>query len=998
MKAFVAEESKTRYFAEISLPADFYRAIDQSSVADALRFEPTDEQIVAGWLILDKTVVEMDAGEGKTVAAAFPAIVQALRGREIHVVTANDYLALRDAELLAPVYEVLGLTVGALLSHMGDAERRSVYRNDIVYGTLREFGFDYLRDNLRYSRNDFVQGPRQVAIVDEADHALIDEARTPLIISGRRSGTPRLIFRVKRAVEELIEEQRKLVSSLVKELAVPIDKEKKERFAKLFLADPRHDVVVSAIAEDKKLLSGIRMLVDEYAEDGIDNRLTVGLLYTVDVRRDMVTLTDAGSKFIEERLGPVFDTVDLEAGLGAGDANWALPLIERRREQDKKSQKISRQYGLVNQVHQMLRAYLLLERDEDYIVSDGKVVLIDDLTGRRKSDSKYQHGLQGALEAKEDVRVQPESETLAYLTVEGFVRQYDHVSGMTGTAVDATDQFKRSYSLNVARVQPTNELRRVDYSPRIYATQCEKLDAIMDEMRYWHGIGRPVLVGTRTVEQSDELSRLLTQADIPHNHLNAVTNDDEARIVQEAGAFGAVTVATNMAGRGTDILLGGNAEFMSRQQSLAEEVAERLPQEEAKFVDDSEFIYFFHLDNFYRVPRADWDRINTQFMAQTVVEHDRVIEAGGLHIIGTERHESRRIDNQLRGRSGRQGDPGSSRFYLSLEDDLMRIFGSERISGLMERLGMEEGVPIEHRMVTKAIERAQKQVEAQNFSMRKHLLEYDDVMNKQRENVYTLRREMLDGHLHWDDDLIDSRQYLMTLAEDLVDQAVEASCGREIDPEDWDVDTLKQAVGELAGLPADVLGALDLHDSNPDEMHDALWSAVKTRYEEKEQAVETEILRRVERDVMLQIVDTQWKDHLYSLDHLKEGIGLRGYAQKDPLVEYKRESFQLFQAMKERIDSEMVRYLWRLRPVQQGSGAAVGQPALRQRAPLTLNDPGAGASGFAPPPASGGRPQPARTGGDDAAVRTMRRDSPKTGRNDPCPCGSGKKYKKCHGA
>ena len=328
----------------------------------------------------------------------------------------------------------------------------------------------------------------------------------------------------------------------------------------------------------------------------------------------------------------------------------------------------------------------------------------------------------------------------------------------------------------------------------------------------------------------------------------------------------------------------------------------------------------------------------------------------------------------------------------------MRIFGSDRISGLMERLGMEEGVPIEHGMVTRAIERAQKQVEAQNFSMRKHLLEYDDVMNKQRENVYTLRRELLDGHIHWDDVVVDSRQYLMTLAEDLVDQAVEASCGREIDPEDWNVAALKQSVGELAGLPADVLGALDLHDSNPDEMHDALWAAVKTRYEEKEQAVETEILRRVERDVMLQIVDTQWKDHLYSLDHLKEGIGLRGYAQKDPLVEYKRESFELFQAMKERIDSEMVRYLWRLRPVPQGNGAEVGRPAPRQRAPLTLNDPGTGASGFAGAPAFGGRPQPARTGGDDAAVRTMRRDSPKVGRNDPCPCGSGKKYKKCHGA
>lgn len=666
--AFVTEESKTKYFADIHFPADFYSTVRESSVGHALKFEPTDEQIVAGRLMLNKTVVEMDAGEGKTVAAAFPAIVQALRGREIHVVTANDYLALRDAELLAPVYEALGLTVGALLTHMGDAERRSVYRNDIVYGTLREFGFDYLRDNLRYSRNDIVQGPRQVAIVDEADHALIDEARTPLIISGKPSGTPRLIFRVKRAVEELIEEQRRLVSQLAEELMTPIEKRQMEKFAKLFLADPEHDVVVSAIAEDQRLLSRVRILIDEYAEDGIDNRLTAGLLYTVDVRHDLVTLTDGGSKFVEERLGPVFDTVDMNNDLAVVDADRTMPLTERRRQRDKVSQKISRQYGLVNQVHQMLRAYLLLECDEDYIVSDGKVVLIDDLTGRRKSDSKYQHGLQGALEAKEGVHVQPESETLAYVTVEGFVRQYDQVSGMTGTAVDARDQFKRSYGLNVDRVQPTNDSRRVDYPPRIYATQVEKLDAIVDDIRYWHGIGRPVLIGTRTVEQSDEISRMLDQTDIPHNRLNAVTNNDEARIVREAGAFGAVTVATNMAGRGTDILLGDDLDervterFLQRvddlyqteshgiqidcgHEDVVDDLASRLAQREISFrIVDTGIIV-----------SGPGDKVSLEFGL-------------GLHVIGTEMNESARIDRQLRGRSGRQGQHGSSQFVLSFED------------------------------------------------------------------------------------------------------------------------------------------------------------------------------------------------------------------------------------------------------------------------------------------------------------------------------------------
>jgi preprotein translocase subunit SecA len=881
MKAFVAEESKTRYFAEISLPADFYRAIDQSSVADALRFEPTDEQIVAGWLILDKTVVEMDAGEGKTVAAAFPAIVQALRGREIHVVTANDYLALRDAELLAPVYEVLGLTVGALLSHMGDAERRSVYRNDIVYGTLREFGFDYLRDNLRYSRNDFVQGPRQVAIVDEADHALIDEARTPLIISGRRSGTPRLIFRVKRAVEELIEEQRKLVSSLVKELAVPIDKEKKERFAKLFLADPRHDVVVSAIAEDKKLLSGIRMLVDEYAEDGIDNRLTVGLLYTVDVRRDMVTLTDAGSKFIEERLGPVFDTVDLEAGLGAGDANWALPLIERRREQDKKSQKISRQYGLVNQVHQMLRAYLLLERDEDYIVSDGKVVLIDDLTGRRKSDSKYQHGLQGALEAKEDVRVQPESETLAYLTVEGFVRQYDHVSGMTGTAVDATDQFKRSYSLNVARVQPTNELRRVDYSPRIYATQCEKLDAIMDEMRYWHGIGRPVLVGTRTVEQSDELSRLLTQADIPHNHLNAVTNDDEARIVQEAGAFGAVTVATNMAGRGTDILL---------DDDLDERVTERFLQsvddlcqtkDHAIQIDCGSEDLVANLA--FRLAQRDipFRIAGTGIIVSRAGDEVRLEFGLGLHVIGTEMNESARVDRQLRGRSGRQGQYGSSRFLLSLED---RPFSTKTHSlSNSDSAGMQEFV-----------NKVQSSIEEDGEAARTLSSDFAKVIERQTLNYYRTRNDILE-EAHID-------EMCETLVNDCVRRLVDLMMpSSEIGSYQLRYDDLVEIVRLDFKLDVE-----DFRGLGAGSLIAKISEAVITRFGDVAAAVSPAQYTRLVKTMLLQVGDEFWSQHLDILQDMMISAQLSSAGYTNAVTEFVFRADKAYGGFQQQVTDEFV--------------------------------------------------------------------------------------------
>ena len=878
-----------------------------------------DVQLIGGMVLHQGKIAEMKTGEGKTLVATLAAYLNALGGAGVHVVTVNDYLARRDAEWMGRIYRFLGMTVGVIQHDLRDHERQTAYACDITYGTNNEFGFDYLRDNMKFDLSHFVQRGHDYAIVDEVDSILIDEARTPLIISGPAEQSTELYGEVDRIIPRLT---------------------------------PGAVTQGDVKAEDREALE------------------TTGD-YLKDEKHKTVTLTESGmakaEKLLAHRLNPggLYDPVN-------------MPLLHH--------------------INQGLRAHALFHRDVEYMIKDGQVVIVDEFTGRLMPGRRWSDGLHQAVEAKEKVKIERENQTLATVTFQNYFRKYNKLCGMTGTADTEAPEFNKIYKLDVMVIPTNRDLRRREEPDSIYRTEREKYDAIVDDIIEQQEAGRPVLAGTISIEKSERLSGLLKRRGVKHVVLNAKYHAQEAEIVAQAGRYETVTIATNMAGRGTDILLGGNPEYMSRQQVLAEEVAERLPQEEAKFVDDSEFVYFFHLDHFYRVARSDWGRIIAQFDAQTAAEHDRVVEAGGLHIIGTERHESRRIDNQLRGRSGRQGDPGSSRFYLSLEDDLMRIFGSDRISGLMERLGMEEGVPIEHGMVTKAIERAQKQVEAQNFSMRKHLLEYDDVMNKQRENVYTLRRELLDGQVHWDDEVVDSRQYLMTLAEDLVDQAVEASCGREVDPEDWDVDALKQSVGDLAGLPADTLGALDLHDQSPDEMHDALWAAVKARYTEKEQTVETEILRRVERDVMLQIVDTQWKDHLYSLDHLKEGIGLRGYAQKDPLVEYKRESFELFQAMKERIDSEMVRYLWRLRPIPQGEGAAAARPALRQSASVTLNDPGAGASAFAGAPAAGRRPQPARIGGDDAAVRTVRRDSPKVGRNDPCPCGSGKKYKRCHGA
>jgi preprotein translocase subunit SecA len=625
------------------------------------------------------------------------------------------------------------------------------------------------------------------------------------------------------------------------------------------------------------------------------------------------------------------------------------------------------------------------------------------MPGRRWSD-----GLHQAVEAKEKVKIERENQTLATVTFQNYFRKYGKLSGMTGTADTEAEEFAKIYKLDVMVIPTNRTLRRIEEPDTVYRTEKEKYDAIVSDIIEQQQQGRPVLVGTVSIEKSERLSKLLKLRGVKHVVLNAKYHAQEAEIVAQAGRKATVTIATNMAGRGTDILLGGNAEFMARQQTLGDEVADKLPKGEEKFVDDDEFVYFYHLNNFYRVPRQTYERVFAAFKQQTDAEHDEVVNLGGLHIVATERHEARRIDNQLRGRAGRQGDPGSSRFYLSLEDDLMRIFGSDRISGLMQRLGMEEGVPIEHKMVTNAIARAQKQVEAQNFSVRKHLLEYDDVMNKQRESVYALRREILEGSVHLtEDSVVDLREYLITLAEELLEATTERYAGADIAEEERDYDALKAAVAETFGIEPEELEAIDIEGFSVAAATDALWQPVLKKYEAKEGLIPVEILRRVERDIMLQIVDAQWKDHLYSLDHLKEGIGLRGYGQKDPLVEYKKESFALFQAMKDRIEEEIVRYLWRLTPVigDDPNAAPIRQPAPRRPPQMTMS------AQQAPPPSPFGAfgggggaasavaepPRPARTGGDDA-IKQVKRDEPKVGRNDPCPCGSGKKYKKCHGA
>ena len=905
-----------------------------------------DVQLIGGAVLHKGKIAEMKTGEGKTLVATLPAYLNALEGKGVHVVTVNDYLARRDSEWMGKIYRFLGMTVGVIQHDLNDAERQVAYASDITYGTNNEFGFDYLRDNMKFELAHYVQRAHHFAIVDEVDSILIDEARTPLIISGPAEESTDLYYEVDRIIPRL-------------------------KMGAVTHGDTK--------AEDREAL--------EATGD-----------YIKDEKHKTITLTESGMAKAEQLLAH-----RLQAGGLYDPAN--MPLLHH--------------------VNQGLRAHALFHRDVDYMVKDGEVVIVDEFTGRLMPGRRWSDGLHQAVEAKEKVKIERENQTLATVTFQNYFRKYKKLAGMTGTADTEAEEFNKIYKLDVVVIPPNRTLRRVENPDLVYRTEKEKWDAIVTEIIDEHAKGRPVLVGTVSIEKSEKLSMMLDRRGLKrgtttgggadkHVVLNAKYHAQEAEFVAQAGRKGSVTIATNMAGRGTDILLGGNPEFMARQQCLAEEIAERLPKGEERFIEDEQYAYFFHLDAFYRVPKADYQRIFDHFKAQCDAEHDEVIALDGLHIVATERHEARRIDNQLRGRAGRQGDPGASRFYLSLEDDLMRIFGSDRISGLMQKLGMEEGVPIEHGMVTRAIERAQKQVEAQNFSVRKHLLEYDDVMNKQRENIYALRRQILEGKIRLQDEEgeeveLGTREYLMDLAEDILDAVVDMYAPRAADFEQWDLDALKREIERIFAVN---VAAADFGDRTADEIRDSLWDTVVASYEEKEKQVSREVLDRVARDIMLQIVDGQWKDHLYSLDHLKEGIGLRGYGQRDPLVEYKKESFQLFQAMKERVDEEIVRYLWWLRPMLEAEAASIPVPRRPpvRRAPLILNDPSAessrnrrsaGSRAQVPQSDPFGAPraqQPPRVGGDDAAVKTVRRDEPKVGRNDPCPCGSGKKYKKCHGA
>ncbi|HYX21329.1 MAG TPA: preprotein translocase subunit SecA [Thermoanaerobaculia bacterium] len=838
-------------------------AVAREASVRTLGMRPFDVQLIGGMVLHGGKIAEMKTGEGKTLVATMPVYLNALTGRGVHVVTVNDYLARRDADWMGRIYRFLGLTVGCIQNSLLDEERQKAYASDVTYGTNNEFGFDYLRDNMKFEIENMVQRGHVFAIVDEVDSILIDEARTPLIISGPSEENTEVYYRCNRVIPHLVKG-----------------------------------------AEDK----------DKYG-----NKTTTGD-FLVDEKARTAVLTEEGVAKAEQYLG-IDNMYDLQ------------------------------NIDLLHGVEQALRAHALYKRDVDYMIKDGQVLIVDEFTGRVLPGRRWSDGLHQAVEAKENVKIERENQTLATITLQNYFRLYEKLAGMTGTADTEAAEFHEIYKLDVVVIPTNRPMIREDNQDVVYASEREKYQAVAEEIVALREKGQPVLVGTVSIEKSERLSEALKQKRVPHVVLNAKFHEKEAEIVVQAGRSGAVTIATNMAGRGTDIVLGGNPEAVAAH--------------ELKDVEDHD----------------ERERKLAKLKDVCAADKQKVLAAGGLHIIGTERHESRRVDNQLRGRSGRQGDPGSSRFYLSLEDDLMRIFGSDRLQNIMRKLGMEEGVPIEHGMVSRSIERAQKQVEARNFESRKHLLEYDDVMNRQREEIYGMRRGILRGEL--------ARDHVLGLAETILDYVLGRHLPEEKDPQEWDLAACDVDLQEYFGIKP---GTFPWAEKTREQIREELWKGLLQVYDRKEGILGAEMMRTHEKFVMLQVVDQQWKDHLLAIDHLKEGIGLRGYGQRDPLIEYKKESFELFTLMKERIEDQIVQYLFKLQPVaREESAEDVNARTTERRAPVAM-------------PARRGPSNvnysygAAASGGQDAKVETMQRSAPKVGRNDPCPCGSGKKYKKCHGA
>ncbi len=923
------------------LPEAF--AVVREAGKRAVQMRHFDVQLVGGMVLHQGKISEMKTGEGKTLVATLSCYLNALAGRGVHVVTVNDYLAKRDAEWMGKIYEFLGLTVGVIVHDLSDDERRKAYGADITYGTNNEFGFDYLRDNMKFDIKDCVQRGHYYAIVDEVDSILIDEARTPLIISGPTDQTTDKYARARQIIPKL-------------ELGEEVE----------YLDHKRQDQLGIQLAEGEKFFSGD---------------------YVVDEKHKTIGVTDQGWETIEKLLG-IGNIADAE--------NWDLK----------------------HYVETAIKAHSLYKRDVDYVVKDGEVIIVDTFTGRLMPGRRWSDGLHQSVEAKEGVQIRKEDQTLATITFQNYFRLYQKLSGMTGTAETEAAEFEKIYKLEIVVIPTNRPLLRVENSDVVFRTVPEKYKAVAEEIAELHEKQQPVLVGTTSIEKSELLSGILARKGVRHVVLNAKQHEKEAEYVAQAGRLGMVTIATNMAGRGTDILLGGNPDFTTRKQLVDQKKARAISVAEGAINPSAPkgFQRFYYQGQEFEVSEPDWAEVNVVHAGSAKSEHDQVIDVGGLFILGTERHESRRIDNQLRGRAGRQGDPGASRFYLSLEDDLMRIFAKQWVSVLLEKLGMEEGVPIESRMISKRIEGAQKAVEAQNFESRKHLLEYDDVMNKQREAVYALRRQLLEG--------VEQRELILEdYVGGILSGLLDEFAGENVRPDQWNLKGLDNKLIDHFGMSLDGAGIKAIELSRH-ELGDAIFEKLKELYEAKERILGPEAMRYHERMVMLSVIDGLWKEHLLSMDHLKEGIGLRGYAQQDPLVAYKRESFDMFEAMMLKFQEDTARFLFRMQIVGSDGQPIDAAPEPRRAVPS------------APPVASAaqqtnghGAPreigipvrQPSTTidalekefhrkkqrelavasragAGEASQAATQRHVGEKVGRNDPCPCGSGKKYKKCHGA
>jgi len=895
-----------------------------------------DVQMIGGMVLHSGKISEMKTGEGKTLVATLPCYLNALAGHGVHVVTVNDYLAKRDAEWMGKIYGFLGLSVGVIVHDLSDGQRREAYGSDITYGTNNEFGFDYLRDNMKFEISDQVQRGQYYCIVDEVDSILIDEARTPLIISGPTDKTTDKYAIANKIVPSL--EEGELVETL-----------------------------------ETKVWSGD---------------------YVVDEKARAVTITDEGWEKIEGLLG---------IGNIADQENWDMK----------------------HHIEVAIKAHSLYKRDVEYVVKEGEVIIVDEFTGRLMPGRRWSDGLHQAVEAKEGVEIRKEDQTLATITFQNYFRLYKKLSGMTGTAETEASEFDKIYKLEIVVIPTNRQMLRIENQDVVYRTVKEKYFAVADEIARLHAEKQPVLVGTTSIEKSELLSDILKKKGVRHVVLNAKFHEKEAEIVAQAGRLGMVTIATNMAGRGTDILLGGNSEFMAKQDLVKRSLARAVSATEGAIspVAPAGFVRFLYQSQEFETSQQQWDEAIAAHEAATKSEHDAVIAAGGLHILGTERHESRRVDNQLRGRAGRQGDPGSSRFFLSLEDDLMRIFAREWVSTLLQSLGMEEGVPIESRMISKRIEGAQKAVESQNFESRKHVLEYDDVMNKQREAVYGLRRQLMEGV---EQKQLITEDYVSTILSGILEE----HAPEKAHPEQWNTEQIFAQVYDLFG--AKLESEIDIHQLSRHELGDTIFDKLGERYDLKEKILSESTMRYHERVVMLSVLDGLWKDHLLNMDHLKEGIGLRGYAQVDPLVEYKKESFLMFEQMMLRFQEDTARHLFRMQilapdgtPIETAEQLARLQSAhSAPQTPPTPSLPRPAETSWQPPQADAPPTIPTRApsttidalereferkkqreldaarmaGGSTETVSTPRSSGQQIGRNEPCFCGSGKKYKKCHGA